>query len=135
MVCRKVRLYLCIMHDIQTPADIRLLVDSFYERVRQDSLIGPIFNDLAQVNWEEHLPVMYSFWEGILLGTARYQGRPFPKHAPLPLQTEHFSRWIDLFEQTVDTHFSGDKAEEAKGRARAIALVFMSRMGLIKQEA
>lgn len=127
--------YLCTMkQDIVTPADVRQLVDRFYDKVQADNKLGPVFNDVAQVNWEQHLPIMYTFWENLLLGTARYSGRPFPKHAPLPLDPSHFLQWINLFESTVNENFEGEKAEEAKGRARAIALVFMGKMGLLKEE-
>ena len=121
-------------NDISTPADVRLMVNTFYHKVQADALLGPVFNDVAQVDWDSHLPVMYTFWENLLLGTARYSGRPFPKHAPLPINPTHFVQWINLFEATVDELFTGDKAEEAKGRARAIALVFMGKMGLLKDE-
>ena len=120
-------------HDILNPQDVQLMVNTFYHKVQSDSLLGPVFNDIAQVHWDSHLPVMYTFWENLLLGTARYTGRPFPKHAPLPLDPRHFVQWINLFEATVDELFTGDKAEEAKGRARAIALVFMGKMGLLKE--
>ena len=118
--------------DITQPADIRKLVDTFYAKVQEDRLLGPVFNDFARVDWAEHLPTMYSFWENILLGTALYSGRPFPKHAPLPISGQHFVQWINLFEATVDENFNGQKADEAKGRARAIALVFMGKLNLLQ---
>lgn len=120
--------------DITQAEDIRRMVDAFYQKVQSDKLLGPVFNDAAQVDWDSHLPVMYTFWESLLLGTARYSGRPFPKHAPLPINTGHFMQWIKLFEATVDELFEGEKAEEAKGRARAIALVFMGKMGFLKED-
>jgi hemoglobin len=57
--------------DITTPDDIRTLIDAFYEKVQSDDLIGYIFNDVANVDWSHHLPVMYAFWEFLLLGTPR----------------------------------------------------------------
>jgi hemoglobin len=117
--------------DITTSDDVRTLVDSFYERVMRDDLLAPIFNDFAQVDWAMHLPIMYRFWESMLLGAGTYQGAPFPKHAVLPVQKEHFSRWLALFVETVDAHFSGSKADEAKGRAASIADTFAQRMGLL----
>lgn len=122
-------------NDIASPEDIRLMVNTFYHKVQADALLGRVFNEVAQVNWDSHLPIMYTFWENLLLGTARYSGRPFPKHAPLPISMQHFMQWLNLFEATVDELFEGEKAEEAKGRARAIALVFMGKMGLLKEEA
>ncbi len=115
---------------LQDFEDVKLMVDSFYEKVRQDPLIGPIFNETAKVDWDEHLPKLYSFWSDLLLGSDDYRGRPFPPHRPLGLKTEHFDRWLMLFLQTVDDHFFGMKAEEAKNRALRIAHNFKINLGL-----
>jgi hemoglobin len=116
------------MPDIQTEADIQTLVDSFYAKVNADPLLAPIFNEVARVNWEHHLPQLYDFWSGLLLGTARYRGRPFPKHLPLPIDSSHFQRWLALFSGTVDELFAGPVAELAKLRAHNIGQVFESRL-------
>jgi hemoglobin len=118
--------------DLTTPQDVRTLVDSFYERVNRDDLLAPVFNDFAHVDWAAHLPKMYQFWESMLFGVGTYEGAPFPKHAVLPVRKEHFARWLALFVETVNAHFSGPKAEEAKGRAASIADTFAQRMGLLK---
>ncbi|WP_151087871.1 group III truncated hemoglobin [Hymenobacter baengnokdamensis] len=117
------------MPDIISEADIKLLVDRFYERVNADPLLAPVFNEAARVDWSHHLPQLYDFWSGILLGTARYRGRPFPKHIPLPISEAHFQQWLALFFATVDAHFAGPVADEAKLRARSIGQVFASRLG------
>jgi hemoglobin len=114
--------------DLTTEDDIRLLVDSFYESVQQDELLGPVFNGFAHVNWAAHLPAMYDFWSSVLFGTSRYKGRPFPKHIPLPVGAAHFQRWLLLFNQSVDAHFSGPMAAEAKARALSIATLFEHRL-------
>ena len=114
--------------DITTEADVRLLVDTFYAKVNHDALLDPVFNGFAHVDWPQHLPKMYDFWSGLLLGTARYQGRPFPKHVPLPIAAIHFQRWVALFQATVDELFAGPRAEEAKLRGQAIAQVFQVRL-------
>ena len=119
--------------DIATTADVALLVDRFYGKVRVDALLGPIFNDVAQVDWPAHMATLYSFWETMLLGTGTYHGAPYPKHAVLPVEKAHFDRWLELFLATVDENFSGPKAEEAKGRALSIADTFARRMGLLPQ--
>jgi hemoglobin len=111
--------------------DVRALVDTFYGKVQADPVLGPIFNDTARVDWNHHLPVMYRFWESLLFGTGGYSGNPYLKHVVLPVGTEHFERWLDFFLGTVDELFVGEKAEEAKTRARMIADVFQRRMGLI----
>lgn len=114
--------------DIQTEADIQTLVDRFYDKVNQDELLAPIFNEVAAVHWAAHLPTMYDFWSSILLGTARYKGRPFPKHLPLPVGKPHFQRWLQLFYATVTEHFAGPTAEQAKIKALNIATMFEYRM-------
>ena len=114
--------------DIQTETDIKLLVDTFYDKVNADPLLAPVFNDFAHVDWAAHLPRMYDFWSTLLLHTARYQGQPFLKHLPLPIDGPHFAQWLALFFQTVDELFAGPVAEEARLRARSIAHVFETRL-------
>lgn len=116
---------------IQSRQEIIHIVDSFYTKVRADELIGPIFNDVAKVDWDEHLPKLYNFWEDLILGSDNYRGRPFPPHMKLDLKIEHFERWLSLFTQTVDENYSGLKAEEIKARARRIAYNFSINLGLI----
>src|SRR6185436_3064979 len=88
--------------DIATTADIRTLVDRFYEKVNRDALLAPIFNEVAGVDWPSHLATLYTFWETLLLGSGTYQGAPFPKHSVLPVEKAHFDRWLELFLATVD---------------------------------
>ena len=114
--------------EIQDRKDIELLVNSFYLKVNNDLLLSPIFNQTAAVNWEKHLPVMYDFWATMLLGDKSYRGNPFMKHIPLPVDKTHFDRWLQLFLETVDEHFTGEVAEEAKTRARNIAGVFQYKL-------
>lgn len=109
---------------IESRTEIELLVNSFYDKVKQDALIGPIFNETAKVDWNEHLPKLINFWEDLLLGTNKYNGRPFPPHIPLNLKIEHFERWLQLFSKTIDENFYGLKADEAKARALRIAQNF-----------
>ncbi|KYG70245.1 sec-independent protein translocase TatC [Bdellovibrio bacteriovorus] len=116
---------------IENREDIRLLVDEFYSKVRQDPYIGPIFTDVAKVDWEEHLPKLYNFWADLLLGEDTYRGRPFPPHMKLNLQQGHFEQWLRLFTQTVDENFVGLKASEAKSRALRIARNFMINLSLM----
>ncbi|GAB3313071.1 group III truncated hemoglobin [Hymenobacter humi] len=114
--------------DIQTEADIKALVDTFYDKVNADPLLAPVFNDFAHVDWPAHLPRMYDFWSSILLHTARYSGQPFLKHIPLPINEAHFQHWLTLFFRTVDELFAGPVADEAKLRAQNIARVFEARL-------
>lgn len=118
-----------IKTDITTREDIILLVNTFYDGVKAHPLLGPIFNDIAQVNWETHLPKMYSFWSSILLGEHSFTGNPMATHVNLsktvPLTEKEFSAWIILFDTTVNNLFEGEKAEEAKTRAANIARLMM----------
>jgi hemoglobin len=114
--------------DILTRSDVTILVDAFYEKVKTDPLLGPVF---SHVNWPAHLPTMYNFWCSMLLGERSYGGNPFQSHVHLPIQRIHFVQWLKIFHQTVDEHFSGEKADEAKMRAQAIAGVFQHKLGLM----
>jgi hemoglobin len=113
--------------DLASRADIVRLVDAFYERVREDAILGPIFTDVARVDWEAHLPKMYDFWESVLFGKAVFKGAPLPVHLALsrqvPLTVGEFDRWIALFHASVDALFVGPLAKEAKIRASRIAAV------------
>lgn len=81
--------------------DIRALVDSFYEMVRVDDLLGPIFARHV-ADWSLHLPKMHDFWSTVVLRTGRYAGRPIEAHERLPgLTHAHFDRWLSLWERTV----------------------------------
>lgn len=119
--------------DIQTLADVKLMVDTFYGRVQEDTLIGPIFNAKLEGRWPEHLGKMYTFWQTILLDEYTYQGRPFPPHAQLPIEAEHFERWLQLFDKTVNDLFEGPTAEEAKSRGRKMAALFQVKLDHIRQ--
>ena len=69
--------------DIDNRADIIALVDTFYQNVALNKQIGPIFTDIAKVDWSHHLPKMYDFWESILFGKAIYKGNPMLSHFAL----------------------------------------------------
>lgn len=110
--------------DISTLDDIRLLVNTFYEKVQNDDLIGPIFNEKMIGRWPEHLEKMYRFWQTLLLEEHTYSGSPFPPHKHLPVNQSHFDRWMEIFTKTVDSLFVGELAEEAKIRAANMAYMF-----------
>jgi hemoglobin len=112
------------LHDIGNLEDITVLVNTFYEKVQKDDLIGPIFNQKMMGRWPEHLEKMYRFWQTILLEEHTYSGSPFPPHKHLPVNQAHFDRWMELFTTTVDTLFTGKLAEEAKARAANMAYMF-----------
>lgn len=111
--------------DIQTRADIVLLLDTFYAKATIDPEIGYFFTEIANLDLKAHMPKMYSFWSQILLGENTYNGnvmeKHFQLHAKSPLLSKHFDRWISLWKATVEDMFEGEKAEEAKNRAASIA--------------
>ncbi len=107
--------------------DIGLFVDEFYARVRADDLIGPVFMEVI-LEWQPHLDKMYAFWNAVLFGVSGFKGNPFAKHAPLPIEQEHFDRWLELFYRTIDTHFEGPVADDAKKRAGIMAEMFLYRL-------
>lgn len=115
------------MKDIKTRSDIIHLVDSFYEKVRGDELLAPIF---AHLDWPKHMPTMYSFWASMILGENSYQGNPFQKHIPLKIDSRHFDQWLKLFHETVDQNFSGFNSTEIKNRSQSIAKLFQHQLGL-----
>ncbi len=113
--------------DISSRADIELVIKKFYDKLLVDELVGFLFNEVVQLNLSEHLPKLVDFWEDQLLNSKKYSGNPMRVHMNLhlkePLKKEYFDRWLLLFNQTVDSHFSGLKAHLAKERAQSIATV------------
>lgn len=99
-----------------------------------DDVIGFFFTDIAQLDLEKHLPVMYDFWESTLFHSANYSGNPMRVHINLNqkarIRDRHFERWLALFNETVDELYTGTVAELAKTRALSIATVM--RIKLIK---
>jgi hemoglobin len=112
------------MATLDSRAELIPMIDRFYDRVKADALIGPIFNDVAKVDWNHHLPKIYDFWDSLLFGANNYRGRPFAPHIRLDLKEEHFQRWLSLFFLTVDEFYVGLKAEEIKDRAYNIGNMF-----------
>lgn len=107
--------------ELCTEQEVARLVHAFYARVRQDDLLGPIFN--AHVaDWERHLAKLVDFWSSILRRTGRFTGTPMPKHAVLPgLTAELFQRWLSLFRQTADAQPNQAMATQACVMAERIA--------------
>lgn len=90
-----------------TPAYISDLVDHFYSKIRQDSELGPIFEEAMGADWEPHLVKMKQFWESVALNTGHYNGKPVQVHQALvnqtgaPLRLEHFAHWLTLFRKAL----------------------------------
>ena len=103
--------------EIENLEDIKLLVNGFYDSVRKDELLSPIFNKIIVDKWPEHLEKMYRFWQSILLEEYTYSGNPFLAHANLGISEIHFKRWLSLFYETLDSSFEGEIAEKQSYRA------------------
>jgi hemoglobin len=81
-------------------AMIERLVHTFYAGARNDPLIGPIFESHVR-DWDAHLARMCEFWSSVALMSGRYHGQPMVAHSPLPIDTPHFNRWLELFAQAA----------------------------------
>ena len=79
---------------------LRRLVERFYDRIRADEVLGPIFSDHIE-DWPRHLDRMVDFWSSVTLMTGRYHGAPMPAHAALAVTQSHFERWLALFRATA----------------------------------
>jgi hemoglobin len=104
-----------------TEDDVRQFVYQFYDRVRDDPQLGPIFN--AHVHdWDTHLNRMVQFWSSLMLGAGTYNGTPMPKHVALPgLSAELFGHWLDLFHETLAAQPNQQLAQQAEAFAQRIA--------------
>jgi hemoglobin len=87
--------------DILSLDDIKLLVDTFYDKVREDKLIGPIFDERIQDRWPQHLAKMYTFWQTILLGEHTYYGRQFAHIDLLPFEHSQFDICLSLLAESL----------------------------------
>ncbi|HMS52273.1 MAG: group III truncated hemoglobin [Sphingobacteriales bacterium] len=117
-----------IKNDIKGLSDIKQMVDTFYGKIRQDDKLADIFNNVIQNRWPQHLEKMYRFWQTVLLEEHTYFGSPFIPHAKLPVDANHFERWLQLFNETVDTLFEGEKANRAKWQGQRMAEMFLSKI-------
>jgi hemoglobin len=107
-----------------TEQQIRTMVETFYERVRDDAQLGPVFEQYKQGSWPEHMDRMVDFWSSVLLGTGRYQGNPLAKHRAIPeLRPEHFDRWLDLFADVLDSTLPEHVATDILWRAKRMRMV------------
>lgn len=99
---------------------LRNLVHRFYDRVRADAVLGPVFAERI-ADWTPHLERMVAFWSSVALMTGRYHGRPVPAHTPLPIHGAHFERWLGLFRETAREVCSPAGAAHVIERAERIA--------------
>ena len=98
---------------------IERLVHRFYEHIRQDPELGPIFAGAIHDDaWPAHLERMVAFWTTILLGQREYLGNPMLAHARVEaIRDHHFDRWLEVFAKTTDEIFEPPVAASIQQRA------------------
>ncbi len=112
--------------DINSREDIAKLVETFYEKIQKDSVLGPFFNETI-TDWAAHYEVLTTFWTSNLFMKTRYTGNPIEVHVAVDkafdysISEVHFGLWLNLWVTTVDQLYQGDYAENAKRRARKMA--------------
>lgn len=125
------------MKKLETTEDVKLLVNKFYEKVGKDESIGFFFDDVANVDWNLHLPKMYKFWETLLFGNASYKGNRMAAHFPInemqAMKKHHFEHWISLWTTTLEENFEGEMAETAKTKAGNIANLMAYKMEMARR--
>ena len=113
--------------DLDTADEIAEMVRRFYADVTMDDLLGPMFNEVARVDWSEHLPKLTAFWCRALLGEPGYQGNPFRAHMLVHAQREFtpalFERWLILFHETLELGWCGPNTQRALELADNVARV------------
>lgn len=116
-------------------ANIATLVDTFYDRVRKDDLIGPVFNRVV-ADWPEHLAKLKDFWSSVMLGTGLYKGNPMVAHLPIPeMDKDHLVRWLTLWQQTTFEIFEPGVAEIFLGKAIMVGERFVMAATQMRQVA
>ena len=83
---------------------------------------------------EAHLPIIVDFWDTMLFGAKNYRDNPFDKHIPLELESKHFKRWLQLFDESLHQNFHGKMADEIWNRAKSIADIFESKLEFIHNQ-
>jgi hemoglobin len=115
-----------------TEEEISTLVDRFYAKVQRDPEIGPIFNEKIE-DWPTHLALLKNFWSTVLLTTGRYKGDPMMTHLQLPLEPNHFERWLSLFAETANEVLPPDHATTIIEKSQRIAHNFRAGIAFKKQ--
>lgn len=125
------------MKKLESREDIELLVNSFYNKVVKDETIGFFFKDVIKVDWDKHLPKMYSFWESILFGQMSYKGNPMAVHFPInqmeAMEKKHFEKWLELWKQTIEENFTGQNASMAIAKSENIANLMAYKMEMARK--
>lgn len=113
-----------VVLDLSTPTQINYLVTDFYREVVFDDLLAPIFGEVAEVDWAEHIPRLIDYWCWILLGGEPYGGPVVRAHRHLhglePIQPAHCDRWYALWSGCIDRQWAGPHAQHAKDHAASL---------------
>lgn len=124
--------------DIQTRADIILLIETFYQYSFEDERLGAIFKHISPLNLDTHIPLVADFWEGILFDVFTYKGNVTEKHFSVndktPLTKIDFDLWFSYWSKAIDDLFEGEIADKAKYRANSIANIMSYKMDFINQQ-
>ena len=114
--------------EIKNRTDIELLVNTFYQQVKADELLGPIFTQSIPSNkWPDHIQKLTDFWETNLFAVPKFKGNPILKHQIVDanhhysISQDHFARWLHIWFKSIDHLFSGTLANRAKNAARRIS--------------
>jgi len=126
-----------MLKDVTNRTDIEKIVATFYDAALKDPIVGFIFTDIANIDLEEHLPIIVNFWSDSVFREQSYSGNPLGKHLEisqkLPLRPGHFTRWLYLFDKAVDAQFEGVNADLMKSRAEMVAKSFSAAIAKLKR--
>ena len=105
-----------------TEQELEQLVDRFYAKVREDEVLGPVFNAAVQ-DWPEHLEKLTAFWSSVMLTTGRYKGNPMIAHLKHKsvIEPAMFDRWLQLWRETASEVLDGADAAAVAAKAERIA--------------
>jgi hemoglobin len=122
--------------DIETRADLFVLLEKFYDSLLKDQSIAYIFTEVAKIDMQNHLPVIVGFWEMVLFGAHTYNKNAIQPHLILnersKFEKHHFDTWLGCFGKTVDELFDGKNAFAAKQKAKSIATIMQIKMAQLK---
>ena len=122
-----------IKTDIKNREDVSLLINTFYKKIRNDEILGPIFNGII-TDWDAHLVLLTDFWETQLFLKRKYYGNPVTVHQEVDdklkhgINPEHFGLWLNLWFATIDELFEGETTWIAKNRAQKMSTMLYMKM-------
>ena len=111
--------------DITTYDDCLLLIEKFYDKLLIDEQIAHFF---TEIDLKEHIPKVADFWAFILIERPGYSNNMMTAHARLDLKEKDFERWLDLFHETINDLFDGEKANLAIDRSKLIAWTMKTKL-------